>query len=1115
MSYTDLCAPGGLVCFVTSKGTLDKKNSVVRKYISERAEFVGAVRLPNTTFLDSANTEITSDLIYLKKKYVPSIQKQEFESLGYDSRMISVNQYFVSHPDMMLGHMEVDTKRFGPDRALSFLVPNKEQNITEGIQKAIENLPVNIFDRSIEKEENVSIGGVSEKISIPAEPEVKNFTYAVRDNVIYMRENSQMLVRNLGTKERARVVGMCQIRDIVHELINMQLAGCTQDEVGGCQKALNNVYDSYVKEYGFLNEKDNKRAFEDDVEYTLLCALEEKSGEIYEKAKIFSQPTIHPVKVRDHTDSAIEALNITVADYGYVNMDNILRLYNKPFEEVLAELKGEIYLNPDKADTSNLYAGYETSEEYLSGDVRKKYTSAQIASESDARFKKNMEALEMVIPIDLDASEIDVKIGANWITPEDYQKYMYERFRVPIYRERWNYLEYNPAINTYFIQGKSTNGSVENTQTFGTKRMSAEEIFENLLNLRQIRIKDRIDKADGSYTYVVNQQESTLAQEKAEQMKTDFKEWIFSDIDRREKYVRIYNDLFNNIKVREYDGSFLNFPGMNPEIELRPHQKNAIARIIRGGNTLLAHCVGAGKSYEMAGGAMELKRLGLANKIMIVVPNHLTGQMAAEFLRLYPSANVLLTTKKDFEKNKRKRFVSKIATGEYDAIVIGYSQFEKIPISKERQALFMENEIERIQSYISEMKYQSNKTWSVKQMQQQEKQLRAKLEALNNAEYKDDVLTFEELGVDAIMVDEAHYYKNLSFNTKISNVSGINPNGSNRAYDLFQKVQYINELSPGRNVIFATGTPISNSICEMYIMQKYLQSDLLREKGILHFDAWAANYGDMVTAMELAPEGKTYREKTRFARFTNLPELVTSFRMIADVQMQSMLPYLKIPTLVNNQYDIVKSEPSDDIKAYVERFVERAELIRGGQVNPSDDNMLKICHDAKLVATDIRMLEPVAVPDPESKLYKCVDNVYLIYKETEAERGTQVIFSDIGVPKQGKSFNVYQFIKTQLVARGIPEKEICFIHDAKNDKERSEMFEDVRSGIKRIILGSTEKMGTGTNIQTKLYAMHEIDIPWRPSDVEQREGRILRQLNSYDQVHIFRYVTEGTFDAYN
>lgn len=1113
----DLCAPGGIICFVTSKGTLDKKNSSVRRYISEKAEFLGAIRLPNTTFSDSANTQATSDIIFLKKKKNPTIEQQEFETVELNEDNIPVNSYFISNPDMMLGHMKADTKRYGADHAVTYLVPNADSDLETDLNRAIQNLPRDVYEKT-DKEKMVEVASASDKmeVCIAADPNVKNYTYTVIDGLLYMRENSDMILQeNISQKQKKIILALCEIRDVLHHVIDIQLSGCSDDELIESQKKMSKLYDDFVGKYGFINDKEVKRAFCDDVEYPLLCALEEKKNETYVKTKIFTEHTIHPQVKRESVDNALEALNITIADYGYVNLENILRLYPVTLDDVLDQLKEEIFLNPDKADEHNPYVGYEMKEEYLSGDVRAKLSVAKLAATSDSRYEKNVNALKNVVPKDLDASEIEVKIGVNWISAEDYQQFMYDKFGIAVWRQRTIYLEYNSLINTYFIQAKSSLNSPENLTSYGTDRMSALDIYENLLNMRQITVKDRVDNGNGNYTYVLNQQATMLARAKAELIKEEFKDWLFSDSSRRDKYSRIYNDRFNNIKLREYDGSYLSFPGMNPDIQLRPHQKNAVARIIRGGNTLLAHRVGAGKSYEMAAAAMELKRLGLANKPMIVVPNHLTGQMAAEFMQLYPAANILLTTKKDFEKNNRMRFISKISTGDYDAIIIGHSQFEKIPISKERLQNNIEHEIEEITDYVSAIKYDNKQNWSIKQMQSYEKQLRTKLEMLSNTDYKDDVINFEELGVDALMIDEAHNYKNLSFTTKIGRVAGINPNGSNKAFDLFQKIQYINELSPGRNVVFATGTPVSNTMCEMYLMQKYLQPDLLREKGIYHFDAWAANFGEIVTSMELSPEGKGYREKTRFGKFTNLPELVTMFRMFADVKMLEDLPYLDIPNLVDNKYDIVESEPSDTVKEYVESFVERADAIRNGSVDPSIDNMLKICHDAKLVSTDVRMLDPTAPPDSNGKLFKCSERVYEIWESTKENRGAQVIFSDIGVPNGNKDFNVYQFIKDELIQKGVPENEICFVHDAKNDKERQDMFQDVCSGVKRIIFGSTEKLGTGTNIQTRLVALHEIDVPWKPSEVEQREGRILRQGNMNSEVRIFRYVTKGTFDAYN
>lgn len=1105
----DLCAPGGIIGFITSKGTLDKKNGSVRQYISERADFLGAIRLPNTTFLESANTEVSSDIIFLQKKAARKLEEQEFVTVEY-ANGIPLNSYYVTNPHMLLGTMRADTQRYG--RPVTYLEANPDFDLKRDLEKAIKYLPGNILS-SYEKNK-IKSDDTEALSSIPADSSVKNYTYTIIDDEVYMRENSRFVLQaGVKGKTKERIVRLCAIREELHNLINAELTDSAESVINASRVKLNTLYDAFAGSYGRINDKENKRAFGDDVEYTLLCALETVEDDAIKKADIFTKRTIYPKIEKERVDTALEALNISVANDGYVNIEHMLKLYPVSFDEMIDELKGQIFLNPEKADKNNPYQGYETAEEYLSGNVRQKLAAAKHAVIGNEAYNYNISSLERVIPEDLDATDIDVKIGVNWIAKDDYEEFMYELFAIRGYQKSNIYLDYNPKSNAYFIENKGYCYSVENKNAYGTERMYGLEIFESLLNMRQVTVRDRLEN-DGKVTYVVNQNATIVARAKAELIKEAFKNWIFADVERRDKYVTIYNERFNNIRLREYDGSFLSFPGMNPEYALRPHQKNAVARIIRGGNTLLGHCVGAGKSFEMAAAAMELRRLGLANKPMIIVPNHLTGQMANEFLTLYPTANVLLTTKKDFEKNNRKRFISKIATGDYDAIIIGHSQFEKIPLSEERQKAYIEKEIDEIQDYIRENKYNSGARWSVKQMESQKKQLERKLSILSNADYKDDVITFEELGVDCLMIDEAHNYKNLSFYTKMTNVAGINPNGSNKAYDLYNKIQYINEKTPGRNIVFATGTPISNTMCEMYIMQKYLQPQLLDELGISQFDAWAANYGEVVTAMEMAPEGKGYREKTRFSKFTNLPELITSFRMVADVKNQQSLEYLDIPKLVDDKVDVIVSKPNEDVKQYVESFCERAKNIKDGNVDPSVDNMLKICHDAKLVSTDIRMLEPNAIPDPESKLYKCVENVYEIWKDTAEDKAAQVIFSDIGVPN-GNGFNVYQFIKDALVKRGVPDTEICFIHDAKNEKDRNDMFADVRNGKKRVIIGSTDKMGTGTNIQKRLYALHEIDVPWRPSDVEQREGRILRQGNMYDRVRIFRYVTEATFDAYN
>lgn len=808
-------------------------------------------------------------------------------------------------------------------------------------------------------------------------------------------------------------------------------------------------------------------------------------------------------------DTSMEGLSVVLNETGQVDLKRICELTGKSVETVIDELQGEIFLNPERELQNNLYEGWETADEYLSGDVRRKLRIAE--GTGDSKYNINIEKLKEVQPKDLEASDIRLNLGVSWIDVEDYQKYMEELFELSWSEKSKCQVKYNSYLHTYYIENKSfasNNANVNNL--YGIPELGGLSIFENLLNLREIRVNKRVDDGD-KVRYVIDQKNTMAAREKADLISGKFKEWLFSDPDRRVKYVEKYNELFNSIKLREYDGSNLTFPGMNSQIELRPHQKDAIARVIRGGNTLLAHCVGAGKTYEMAASAMELKRLKMVNKPIIVVPNHLTGQMASEFMNLYPSANLLVTTKKDFQKNRRRKFISKIATGDYDCVIMGHSQFEKIGVSKERRKKYIAEEIESITNGIEMFKSMNSEKWTIKQMESTKKKMQAELEELENEEYKDDVLNFEELGIDCIFIDEAHNYKNLSFTTKMTRVAGINPEGSKKATDLFLKTQYIQELTPGRNVIFATGTPISNSIAEMYVMQKYLASQQLVDRDIYAFDLWASTFGKVETTLELAPEGNRYREKTRFAKFVNTPELITLFRNFADVKTPDMIK-LDVPKLKNDSYTIIESEPDEYIKKVMETFVERAEAIHSGSVSPDKDNMLKVCHDGKLLAMDVRLLDPYAVPAPDCKLNKCVDNVFKIYSE---KPGIQVVFSDIGVPGSNDEFSVYGYIKDELVKKGVPADEICFIHDAKNDKTRDAMFEDLRNATKRIILGSTMKMGTGTNIQKQMVAMHELDVPWRPSDVEQREGRILRQGNINKEVEIFRYVTKGTFDAYN
>lgn len=1107
MKTLDKVVPGGLVCFITSTGTLDKGNEKVRRYIAERADLVGAIRLPVDTFSKSANTQTTTDIIFLKKRDSLTLCDPDWIHTGEYADGMVINNYFIEYPEMMLGELKKDVSRYGEDHPVVYLAPDTNISLEEQLRRAVQNLPEDIFTYN-HLEQNEEAEEVYE--TIPAVEGVKNNTFAVIDDVVYMRNNSAMERVALNHTAEERIKGLCSIRNVVRELIAKELdENSTDDEIKSIQNNLNAEYDAFVKKYGPINSIANERAFNGDTEYPLLCSLERIDDKKVYKADMFTKRTIKPNIEVTAVDTSMEGLTVVLNETGQVDLKRIVELTGKSAEVVIDELQGEIFLNPEKAVADNVYDGWETADEYLSGDVRRKLRIAE--GTGDDRYNLNIEKLKEVQPKDLEASDIRVNLGVSWIDVEDYQKYMEELFELSWSEKSRCQVKYNSYLNTYYVENKSfvdNNANVNNM--YGIPELKGLLIYENLLNLREIRVNKRVEDGD-KVRYVLDQKNTMEAREKAELIAGKFKEWLFRDPERREKYVAKYNELFNGTRLREYDGSNLTFPGMNTQIELRPHQKDAVARVIRGGNTLLAHCVGAGKTYEMAASAMELKRLKMVNKPIIVVPNHLTGQMAGEFMNLYPSANLLVTTKKDFQKNKRRKFISKIATGEYDCIIMGHSQFEKIAVSRERRKRYMEEEIETITNGIEQFKNMRGEKWTIKQMESTKKKMQATLEALENEDYKDDVLNFEELGIDCIFIDEAHNYKNLSFTTKMTRVSGINPEGSKKASDLFLKTQYIQELTPGRNVIFATGTPLSNSIAEMYVTQKYLASQKLMDRDIYAFDLWASNFGKVETSLELAPEGNRYREKTRFAKFINTPELITLFREFADVKTPDMIK-LDIPKLKNDGYTIIESEPDEYIKKVMETFVERAEAIHDGRVSPDEDNMLKVCHDGKLLAMDVRLLDPYAVPAPDCKLNKCVDNVFRIYSE---KPGIQVIFSDIGVPGAPDEFSVYGYIKDELVKKGIPAEEICFIHDAKNDKTRDAMFEDLRNGTKRIILGSTMKMGTGTNIQRQMVAMHELDVPWRPADVEQREGRILRQGNINKEVEIFRYVTKGTFDAYN
>ena len=1153
----DQVRPGGMVAVITTKGTLDKANPTIRKYLAERAELVGAVRLPNTAFKDNAGTEVTADILFLQKRERKIAIEPDWVHLGVTEDGIAVNSYFAEHPEMMLGHMEYDTRIYGQDSRYTVCVNDDENfNMYEALNNAIRNIKAQMtdFERISDEEEQ------SEEI-IPADPDVRNYTYTFYAGKLYYRENSEMKRQDVSQTAEERIRSLDEIRTITRELIDIQMEGCSEEELADKQKLLNTKYDAFVKQYGAITSKANRIAFRDDSDYPLLCSLEDvnEDGEV-KKADMFYKQTIKAKTVIDRVETAVEALNVSVSEFGYVNIPYMLSIYEpditkemeelaeksgNPTEEIslsddaatelkrgvlVEELDGLIFLNPDRYNENNPDAGWETADEYLSGNVRDKLRVAKaMAADTDnpqaERFAGNVTTLEKVQPEWIEASDIDVKIGNTWIEPLDYEQFIYELLNTPrrarAVRSQW----YNSGIQVHlnkmsmewFIENKSMDKhSVAATKTYGTSRMDAYSIFEDTLNLKTVTVRDRIDDGDGKYHYEVNKNETMLAREKQNMIKEKFKEWLFSEPERRQKYVEYYNNTFNNIRLREYDGSHLQFPGMNPAIELKPHQKNAVARILLGGNTLLAHCVGAGKSFEMMAACMEQKRLGLANKTIMVVPKPLIGQTASEFLRLYPSANILVATERDFEKSRRKQFVSRIATGDYDCIIMSHSQFEKIPISAERKERMLNEQIEEISYAIDEMKERNGERWTVKQMESQKKKLEEQLKSLSDESRKDGLITFEELGVDSIMVDEAHNFKNLAIFSKMNNVSGISSSGAKKSTDMQLKCQYLSEINDGRGIVFATGTPISNTMCEMYVMQLYLQKAALEEMGIYHFDSWAANFGEVTTALELTVEGSGFRFKSRFNKFTNLPELMNIFREVADVQTADMLD-LDVPALRGGKPIIVESEPDWYVKQVMEDFVVRAERIRGGGVDPSVDNFLKITHEARLLGTDARLIDKDAPNNPDGKLNKVAENVWKEYEKGNADGhiGCQLIFSDIGTLGPDKDFTIYDYLKETLIQYGIPEDEIVFIHDAKTDAQRDALFKEMRTGKKKVLIGSTDKCGTGVNVQTHLVAMHHVDCPWKPSSIEQREGRGIRQGNENKEVAIYRYVTKGTFDAYN
>lgn len=1101
----DKLRPGGVMALVTSKGTMDKETLAVRKYIAQRAELLGAIRLPNNTFKGNAGTEVVSDILILQKRDRLIDIEPDWVHLDTDENGIKMNSYFVQHPEMILGEMKMVPGRFGMEATC---VPYENADLAAQLDDAVANIHGEITEYETEEELE------EEDNSIPADPTVRNFSYTVVGDKIYYRENSHMTPVEVSATAENRIKGMIAIRNSVRTLIELQTEDYPDSEIKTEQERLNRLYDTFSDKYGLINSRANTSAFSQDSSFSLLSALEiiGEDGELERKADMFSKRTIKPHTPVTSVDTASEALAVSLGEKATIDMDYMMELSGKTENEIFEDLKGVIFLNP-LYEYGNAYEPkYLMADEYLSGNVREKLRIAKNSAELYPEdYKVNVEALQKVQPKDLTASEISVRLGATWLPPDDVQEFIFHLLETPRYAQ-WNIkVHFSPFTSEWNIEGKSYDkGNVRAYNTYGTSRINAYKIIEETLNLKDVRIFDYIEDDEGRKKAVLNKKETAIAQSKQEMIKQEFQDWIWSDPERRERLCKSYNEKFNSVRPREYDGSHIIFNGMNPEIELREHQKNAVAHILYGGNTLLAHAVGAGKTFEMVAAAQESKRLGLCNKSLFVVPNHLTEQWAAEYLQLYPAANILVATKKDFETKNRKKFCGRIATGDYDAVIIGHSQFEKIPMSIERQRAILEQQLEEITGGIAELKRNRGENFSIKQLEKSKKSIRQKLDKLNDQTKKDDVVTFEELGVDRLFVDESHYYKNLYLYTKMRNVGGIAQTEAQKSSDLFMKCRYLDEITGGRGTVFATGTPISNSMVELYTIQRYLQYSTLVKNGLQHFDAWASTFGETITAVELTPEGTGYRAKTRFAKFYNLPELMAMFKEIADIKTADMLN-LPVPEA---KYHNIAVKPSEMQKEMVTSLAERAEQVRGGGVDSSVDNMLKITNDGRKLALDQRMLNDM-LPDFEgSKINACVDNIYRIWKENADKKSAQLVFCDLSTPKNDGTFSVYNDIRKKLIERGIPESEVKFIHEADTDMKKKELFQKTRKGEVRVLLGSTQKMGAGTNVQDKLIALHDVDCPWRPSDLEQRSGRIVRQGNENPQVDIYRYVTEQTFDAY-
>ena len=1104
----DKVRPGGVVAFITSKGTLDKINPSVRNYLAQRAELLGAVRLPNNAFKSNAGTEVTADIIFLQKreKLVDDIQA-DWIYIRENEDGIRVNNYFAQHPEMILGKMVKDSRMYGNENETT-CEPIEGADLAEQLHEALGKIEGRIEEREIQTQDNT-------RDTIPADPNVRNFSYTLVDGELYYRENSQMYKPDLPQSAINRAKGMVKVRDACRAVINAQMDGCSDETLAELQGKLNREYDSFSRRFGRINDSQNARAFDEDSSYYLICGLEniDAHHNFLGKSDMFTKRTIQQDIVPTSAETAQEALLLSMSEKARVDMDYMSSLTGKTEEELFSELKGEIFKVPSQTPVGGTEsrAEYQTADEYLSGNVRQKLMMAKYFAEDNPEFADNVKALEAAQPEQLKATEIDVRLGSTWVPPQYIEQFTHELLQTPGYARSKINVSYSEQTSAWNISGKRLDaGNVLANTTYGTRDINAYSIIEETLNLKTVKIFQTVKDSDGKERRVIDSEATTLAQQKQEEIKNKFKSWIFEDPERREALVNIYNERFNSTRAREYDGSHLNFGGINPDINLRPHQRDAIARSLYGGNTLLAHEVGAGKTYEMVAAAMESKRIGLSHKSLFVVPNHLTEQMATETLRLYPGANVLVATKRDFETKNRKKFCAKIATGDYDIIIIGHSQFEKIPLSDERQARFIDQQIQEITDGIEELKSEQGARWSVKQMEASKRNLEAKLERLQASHKKDDVITFEELGIDRLFVDEAHNYKNLYLYTKMQNVAGISQTEAQKSSDMFMKCRYMDELTGGKGIIFATGTPVSNSMTELYTMQRYLQLGKLQSMGLQNFDAWASTFGETTTALELAPEGTGFRAKTRFSRFFNLPELMKVFKDVADIKTADML---NLPRPKAN-FHVVSVKPTEEQRQLVAGLSERASLVHNRQVDPTEDNMLKITSDGRKIGLDQRLINPLLPDDPGSKVNTCVQNIFQIWSDTKEDKLTQLVFCDFSTPGKDKGFNVYDDIKQKLIADGVPESEIAFIHDADTEKKKDELFAKVRSGEVRVLMGSTQKMGAGTNVQDRLIALHDLDCPWRPADLEQRAGRIIRQGNQNPEVNIYRYVTESTFDAY-